>query len=570
MDNNDSKIIKLEEIRKLMQVVRELIESKNIGEYIEFGYEPRLLESILLLTYSELYYSDSKFTLALRNKLPTIKNQTFNKDILYDDDMRLQGLLLELYYLGQSSQESINHQIINWYEKYREVLEKIFPPHDNDFKKYYRKLLSFSLIALFSIPNKKSRKILENILLKMVNKTNISRNHISNLDSWRKVYYYLFYCLRNPDSTDIAEILEELFLLQVENGSWNNNNLLTLLVVHTIKYTKFDEIYSVIVKEGLEQAEEYLFSHQDGITVLDSQGIYNSVLYYFMRSYFEGKLPSEKFTDFISKIQNKDGGWSLLPKMSLSDVDTTVFAMALLFSQSHKYYESIKKGMKFIERISNDGVYSLYSNSDEQLPEMIARVIILYSLLPPNFISHSDRQKHIRLALRDLIKCQREDGTFISYAYSFSILYGISQAALAIYFLRHSPYYEPDPEIDKSLSEMERKIVKFLEIAKNENGSYSAKPGVFSQGEQQSTCYACMSHALLRPGTSTHTKALNWLLNFIESRGVQSYPEGSGPRPIRYNGLSHGPIFIYISFVTSLNHAEPKFQKILVSHKLKI
>ncbi|MHA1974019.1 MAG: prenyltransferase/squalene oxidase repeat-containing protein [Candidatus Hodarchaeales archaeon] len=568
MEINNNNMPQLREIKSKIKIIRELIESKNSGDYIEFNYEPRLLESILLLSYGELYYPRTEFTRGLRRKLPVIKKQTFSKDILYDNDLKLQGLLLELYYLGQSS-DKVQDLIVGWYKRYRNVLEEIFPPHDNDFKKYYRKLLSFSLIALFSIPDKGSRKILEKILMEMVSKTKISRSHIASLDSWRKVYYYLFYCLRNPNATDTAEILEELFLLQVENGSWNNNNLLTLLVVHTIKYAKFDEIYSIIVKEGLLRAEEYLFSHKDGITVLDSQGIYNSVLYYFMRLYIEGLSPPVEFTTFLTNIQNVDGGWSLLPEMSLSDVDTTVFAMALLFPELQKNSESIRKGLEFIKKVSKDGVYSLYSNSDEQLPEMIARVIILYCLLPATFISEGDRSRLISLALKDLVKCQREDGTFVSYAYSFSILYGISQASLAIYFLRHSPYFTLDPEMDELICKMENKIINYLKISMNANGSYSAKLGAFPQGEQQSTCYACISHALLRPDTTDHIKTLNWLFKFIKVRGIQSYPEGSGPRPIRYNDLSHGPIFLYISFVTSLYHSNSSIQRILIPQKIR-
>lgn len=306
----------------------------------------------------------------------------------------------------------------------------------------------------------------------------------------------------------------------------------------------------------MEKAEKKLASYLNtGISVLPSQELYNTALFFGLRFYFTGVLPPQATIKTLLEAQHKDGGIKFHLDIKFSDFDTTGFAVLSILpwwiqTKKEKLELALKRCIDYLLLIRNeDGSFPLYAKAKETLPEMTARAIMVTSILPPNLINEDKRHYIIESALEDLIAKQNEDGTFNYHAYSASKLYSMSQAALALHFLKYSPFIDDSKYISMSNTIKER-ILNYLANCQNIDGSYNAIPFNLAHGEQQSTAYAILAWSSLKPWSDAHFRALNWLSHFTKDN-IRSYPEGTGPRPIRYNDLSHGPIFVYLAYIST-------------------
>ncbi|MFX1538149.1 MAG: prenyltransferase/squalene oxidase repeat-containing protein, partial [Promethearchaeota archaeon] len=211
------------------------------------------------------------------------------------------------------------------------------------------------------------------------------------------------------------------------------------------------------------------------------------------------------------------------------------------------------KARKYVFSVQQeDGSFIMYPEATEPLVEMTARGIILASLFPSEFMTRKERERIIGRGLIWLVKNQTEKGFFEDQSYSWAETYPISQVALSLFFLERSPYVDSKPYIS-TIDAIKDKIIEYLKKAQNVDGSYSSHQNLLRDGEQQSTAYAVFTWTLLEPGSDSLIRAINYLISLQRpDRPAQSYPEGTGPRPIRYNDLAHGPIFVSIALLTTL------------------
>ncbi|NHJ02526.1 MAG: hypothetical protein EAX86_10350 [Candidatus Heimdallarchaeota archaeon] len=565
--------------KQILDRASQLIHShiEKSSSFVEFGYEARLLESLLLASYFTLY-TPEKATIS-EETLIQIARQTNNPSILSFLDQHLQNSLFNLYYICSENftSDSLSRKVDAWISEYNSILADLFKTdaEEGDLKRYFRKILSFNLLALYTSPDDQVKERIYSFLTSISAKLNVSGVNLEEIDVWRRVYYYLFLLIvgkQNNDSSLIqSNYLRDLFELQSNDGTWQKNQFLTLLVLHTVKYFALSTKYPDLIQHGIHKSEVYLSRKEGGLSVLNSMKLYNSSLFFFFKWLFEGNQPP--FSTIISLLtsQNEDGGWPLQPQMLLSDVDTTIFVMLTLLPYYHTKEEimkAINRGLKFIRRTSrDDGGSSMYLHSTETLAEMTARLVMLYALLPPTLINEEMRIKMINSAFLNLLESQEEDGSFKYCAYSFSDIYPLSQIAIAIYLVQVSPFTK-GTSFEAQTTILKTRILDCLMTSVNTDGGYSPKLHISSKSEQQSTCYAAIIWALLDPSNPLFEKSLLWL-QYLTKGQMKSFPEGTGPRPIRYNDLAHGPIFIYLSMACFLFSHEPKGIELLENLKLQ-
>lgn len=542
------------DVNRLRDEVRSLIEGNEQDHgIIEFGFAPRLLETLLQASYLVQYIPGGERFVRENKLVEKSYDATFTRDVGKAPDQQLQYLLLELFNID-SQWLDVRSYLQSWLERYDAILETLFEPFDLDQTKYVRKIVTFYLVALFMCVDPQVRKLLRQFLFKKVSQHNPSsyREQIQTADSWRRIYYYLFYFLTNSSNDpETSSMLENLFNLQNRDGSWQKNNFLTLVVVHSLKFLELENVFPDS-QQFVLKTESYLLSHKSGMSVLDSMAIYDTAMYYLFRLVFEGVLPHERFVSYLIHAQLPDGGWAHQPDIQLSDIDTTVFVLLLLLPS---YHDSevvrvvVRDGVQFLNAMENDGNVGMYLNEDgEILPEMIARALMLVSYLPPELITDEERVRRVMTYLCRLKELQDPSGPFKYFAYSYSDLYAILQVQLAFLFLKHSHHCQ-EMHYNRYTDPVEEKFRTYLKCHQNNNGSYSAFS--FPQGEQQSSLYALLTLTLLNMGQE-QKRAAQWVTEFVSQKGVQSYPEGTGLRPIRYNDLSHGPIFLYMSLSATL------------------
>ncbi len=578
----------LGQISSQVVVVERIIKKHldNKSGILKLGFAPRLLETILLSSYFRLYHSSDHGKEHFQQLLERVKEETMNPSILPFIDLNLQDLLLTLH------QNVQNRDMIPWFLLYNSLLQAIFQNDTIDNKR--RKMLAFNIIALFSAPNQEMQKSILNQLAgfgahvddesSIFRKLESSLNNVQDDPPWHWLYHAIFYLLwvhlkrnfhgkridqMNPTlSGSLERILLQLQKLQDPDGVWQKNHLLTLLLLHVIRFSDLDKIFPERAVPMVARAESYLNNYlSSGLSVLPNQELYNTSLYFGLRFYFTGLPPPSTVINALLSAQHEDGGIKFHHDIIFSDFDTTGFAMMSMLpswieTRDEMMENALKKCIKYMLQIrKEDGSFPLYAKAKESLPEMTARAIMVSSIVPPILMDDNVRFDIIASGIRNLVKQQDDDGTFKYNAYSASELYPISQASLALHFMDHSPF------LDNSILTSERRTIKkrilaYLNRCQNNDGSYSAMPYHFQQGEQQSTSYAILSWASLDPGTRAHERALRWLLQHVENN-VRSFPEGTGPRPIRYNDLSHGPIFAYLALASTLHSNEPQGIEVL-------
>ncbi|MFW9996479.1 MAG: hypothetical protein ACFFD4_30830 [Candidatus Odinarchaeota archaeon] len=551
-----------QESRQLLTNVKRLIASKTEEEsgFIEFGYKPRLLESILLASYITTFCGVSAFAV---DKMIRKLQIAINEDICPSLDLNLQNLLVELYYMSDS------RDIKFWLARYSSLLNEMFTGADKI--SYYRKIVSFHLLAMFVSPEPEVKNEIKKEIKPILAGLETTTKRVQTVDLWRKVYYYLFILLNEPERDIVPTILKKLLKLQTADGTWQKNNFFTLLVVHTLRYCKFDQEHPEIVSESLKLADDYLLKHECGLSVLDSMKTYNSVLFYALRYLYEGEIPPSNIIETLVEQQAMEGGWCLQPDMISTDIDTTVFALLTLLPSyqeginnaefKEKLRNALKNGVQYVLSAIETGNSPMYAGSNEALPEMDARIVMLLAALPKEFISSETRNKLLTTVLQHLNDSQSQDGIFEYFAYSNSNLYGICQAALSLYYLQRSPYVRYT-DFQEIIDAIFKKLQEYLSVGQNKNGSYSSRKYIHLSGELHSTCYAIMTHSVINRNENLkcHLKAISWLLQYLKL-GISSFSEATGPRPIRYNDLAHGPLFIYFALISSLNAVGTKIDQ---------
>ncbi len=576
------------QIYKVEEIIKKHVEEST--GILKLGFSPRLLETILLSSYYHLYLPDRRFP---REVLEIVRKETLDPSIFPSLDMNIQDLLYTLHH--DSSKDNIDQ----WFLLYNSLLQSLF--RNDNFENQRRKLLAFNIIALFSTTNQVVQQAMLDRLLNLVayldpdsifsTKTTIKTKNPRKHPPWHLLYYIVFFLLWSylksemlgkdlklidqKYETKLRDFLGYLEELQDPDGAWQKNNLLTLLLLHVLRFCQMHERFPNQVTPLMTKAEKYLESNylMSGLSVLPSQELYNTALFFGSRFYFTGLLPPKTTVNTLLSAQHEDGGIKFHQHIKFSDFDTTGFSIltflpAWLETEDLMLEKALKKCVDYMWNIrKDDGSFPLYAHASETLPEMTARALMVSAILPPTFIEEQIREQIITDGLDNLLILQNDDGSFNYNAYSASMLYPISQVALALHFLNISPFVDATQHAPIS-NEIKYRILSYLKRCQNPDGSYNVIPFKMSYGEQQSTSYAILSWASLQPRTPHHIKALNWLLLFTKN-GIRSFPEGTGPRPIRYNDLSHGPIFVYLAH-TSTRHSDSPLGMAYLKDKLSI
>ena len=90
----------------------------------------------------------------------------------------------------------------------------------------------------------------------------------------------------------------------------------------------------------------------------------------------------------------------------------------------------------------------------------------------------------------------------------------------------------------------------------NDDGTFGADIKTKFISEQQSTIYALITLSLLKPQSSQLKLTLQYFITHLLDNDYlirKSYPEGTGPRPLRYNDLTHGTLFSLLAMYCILN-----------------
>jgi len=554
----------LKTLKNILERSRSLIESKKepITSFVEFEFEPRLLESLLLISYFDLYSAINPIN------VKEIINDTFittnNPLILNFLDLNIQNLLLRLYNMKSElfTSISLQREVSMWIDDYQNLLSELFMSdlEQGNLNQYSRKILFFNLLATYITADIRVKKILNDNLVHLSSKISSTEQDFDSHDVWQRVYYILLYIIVKWNSyslpSNLTVILRKLLDLQSDNGTWQKNHFLTLLVIHTLRYFQLDKAYPELIPR-IKQAENYLLMRNSGLSVLDSRRIYNSVVFYFYRWLFEGELPPLDLVSSLLISQNNDGGWPYQPNMLLSDVDTTIFVLLTLipYSQQLDVMKYILHGLNFIQRTVQERDYSRFLFMSEITPIITAHLIMLYTLLPSDFIKQKERKKLIMDLLNTLIQSQLTHTLFKNSVFSFSEIYPISQVALAIFTTTTSPITK-DLDFYNRITTLKHQFHTFLEQIKNLDGGCRPKREIQSPSEQQSTCYAIITWALLEPTNIQLFKAWNWLKESMDGE-IRSFPEYTEPHPIRYNDLIHGPLYVYLASVCSIHKRNP-------------
>ncbi|MFX1256214.1 MAG: prenyltransferase/squalene oxidase repeat-containing protein [Promethearchaeota archaeon] len=535
------------ELREVLKSNEQFLNS-NVDKkgVIGIPFAPRLLESILLASYFKLYFPESA---SRYNKMVIeVTKKTFDHPVAPATDLNIQERLLNLYFDEPENLE-------RWYTFYQGLVRDALKT--DVFYNQIRKSIIFDVIALFSSPNRSTQKkfwIMFQDQLRQLLPYFEGISESGKQVNWNKTYPYLFTLINPNTEKDIAlRALEKLFALQNSNGTWFGHHTLTLLILHTIRFKEFE--LSDLVKEGLEKAESYLRRYLDcGLSVLEGMGIFNTLLYHSMRALFTHEDPPLCLIETLIKYQDNRGGWQFSFEANFSDMDVTSLALYLLFHWWHKTHDpridtAINRAIGFISSVrQKDGSFIMYPEATEPLAEMTARGIMVAALLPSKFILKKERFQIITRGLAWLMKKQDKKGFFEDQSYSFSKFYSLSQVALCLFSLERSPYITLEP-FKEVIVTIRAKIINYLSENQNSDGSYgSQRP----YAEQQSTAYAAFAWALVQPYSKNHVKTLSYLLSTMK-RPAKSYPEGTGPRPIRYNDLAHGAIFSHMAISSALS-----------------
>ena len=548
----NSNIFEKKIIMDNIEVIEEIIIAnetyfeKNMDEkgiFLNIPFAPRLLESLLLASYIKRYHSE-------KNKsIDTMIEKVTNEVLVTSEsglDVNIQYQLLILY---RAQEINIEH----WLKLFTGLLREAFVI--DTIENYQRKLLIFLISALFiSINNRKAFPfLLQNIQKILFGYQKEKKKHKDQANNWNQIYPFLVKLFITQDPEEQIQLTKLILNLQSPEGSFFQNHTTTLIVLHTLKYLSVENLLGEF-KERIRLIEVYILNYSDdGLSVLPSMNHYITILLFSLKALLTKRVPLNRL--LINKLlylQNTDGGWGVIGNAS-SDFDMTSLTVLYLFEfhsvfggqdieeAIHRsltnYYQAVRK---------KNGSFVTYIGSNDSLSEMTARGILLATVLK-DYFSTEDTFEIVKEGLIWLNNQQNEEGYFNDQSYSYSKIYSLTQVALSLYFVKESKEnLYANKEIGYLINNLEQRMFLFLMNMQNEDGTFGSTIKTKYISEQQSTIYGLITLSLLNHQSTQHKLTLNYFINhLLDKNNVvhKSFPEGTGPRPIRYNDLSHGSLF---------------------------
>lgn len=513
------------------------------GIFLNIPFAPRLFESLLLASYIKRYHLE--LSSSIEDMLEKVTNEVFvtSESGL---DVNIQYQLLILYH-------GLNINIEHWLKLFTGLLREAF---DIDtLENYQRKLLIFLISSLFiSINNEKSFDfLLKNIQFLMTEYQKGKQKKKDHANNWNVVYPFLVKMFITQHTDELIQLANLVFNLQSPNGSFFQNHTTTLIILHVFKFLHIDSIHDSFNKKAL-LAESYVLKYStEGLSILPSMNHYNTILLNSFKALLTKQVPFNRhLVDRLIFLQNSDGGWGVIENAS-SDFDMTSLTILFLFEFFQKFggqdiEEAINRSLTtYYQKVKKkNGSFVTYIGSNDSLTEMTARGILIATVLA-NYLPGDEAFETVKEGLIWLNSKQTEEGYFRDQSYSFSKIYPLTQIIIALYFIKESKndIFE-DKELNKLINNLEQRIFLFLMNIQNEDGTFGANIKTKFISEQQSTIYGLMSLSLLKPNSIQLKLTLQYFINHLLDDDYvirNSYPEGTGPRPLRYNDLSHGTLF---------------------------
>jgi len=334
----------------------------------------------------------------------------------------------------------------------------------------------------------------------------------------------VMHCRYQP--LNIANDLEFLTSTQSANGSWEQQILITLVVLLAVGPDHL----------AFERGFRYLQTvrrDDGGMPFIDNQDIWVSCIAGLALQAAGHRVRPEvhdQLAQFIINRQHENGGWSFTEGVTQTDTDVTANCVQVLCQHNYvRHVVSIQRALHYLARLQRpDGGYPTYKREGESEATMTANVLLAQSLTGVPDPELNAKMLH---AVRYLADRQQPDGSF-EMSWSRSETYSIFRVLWALDVYQQTV---------AALLPSSLLIRSFNRLVKTQrpDGGWGQIPEFTS--DALSTAYAIGALCLLSKQHLIEPHRINCAVGFLISRQDQetgafySIPDVAGPRPIPFN-----------------------------------
>ncbi len=336
-----------------------------------------------------------------------------------------------------------------------------------------------------------------------------------------------------------AGLEEDILFLeetQAENGSWEQQSLLTLVALIALGPRNRSFARGISFLRSMTRPD-------GGVAFCDNLNLWTTALAGL------ALLDSDQLTrealhavaEYIVSEQQTGGGWAFSERVTQTDTDTAAqCAQLLLQLDKARYSEQIEAAhAHFACRQRPDGGYPTYEVAGESEATMTANIALLQAM---SIDAHPEFRPRIEAALSYICAHQTAEGTF-ERSWSLSEAYSMFRVNLAFDACR-AVVRGP------SIEEARRRSAAYLVASQHADGGWGHTAS--SPSDALSTAYALLCLSLLGPlAPPFHaTAGLDYLLSQQDpSTGeVVSIPDVVGPRPMVFNIPLLSTVFAVMAF----------------------
>ncbi len=345
--------------------------------------------------------------------------------------------------------------------------------------------------------------------------------------SFSRIYFAAIkICRRRRQGASAADRSADLSLLletQAENGSWEQQSLLTLVALMAIGPQHPAFVRGLAFLRAVTRED-------GGVAFCDNLNLWTTALsgLALLPGVELGGQAARDVAQYILSRQQSGGGWAFSERVLQADTDTTAqCAQFLLELDRDRYAQAIDAAHGyFASRQRPDGGYPTYELGGESESTMTANIVVVQAM---SLDAHPDLRDRIDPALDFLCADQSSDGTY-ERSWSLSEVYSIYRVNLAFDACRLLV-------TSTAIERAQQRSVSYLVASQHADGGWGHTAA--SPSDALSTAYALLCPSLLRHRGAHGCVAagLEYLLSQQdpETGEVVSIPDVAGPRPIVFN-----------------------------------